>query len=106
MRRAIMASEPQFMSTRGRRADRRSMAATVQFRAGTRRANVQIRDISRFGARIGGVFLVHGDDRFYVKLPGLEAIEARVAWVEEFEFGCEFVRPLSEVVFEAITRSL
>ncbi len=101
-----MASEPQFRSTGGRRADRRSIAATVQFRAGTRRANVQIRDISRFGARIGGVFLVHIDDRFFVKLPGLEAIEARVAWVEEFEFGCEFVRPLNEVVLDAVTRSL
>lgn len=101
-----MASEPQFTTRGGRRADRRSIAATVQFRAGSRRASVQMRDLSPIGARIGGVFLVHSGDRFFVKLPGLEAIEARVAWVEEFEFGCEFVRPLSEVVFEAVTRSL
>lgn len=101
-----MSSEPQFQTTGGRRADRRTLAATVQFRVGTRRANVQIRDISRFGARIGGVFLVHSDDHFYLKLPGLESIEARVAWVEEFEFGCEFVRPLNEVVFETVIRAI
>ena len=36
---------------------------------------------------------------------GLEAIEARIAWVADFEFGCEFVRPLSPFILDAIIRT-
>jgi hypothetical protein len=101
-----MNSQPQKQPTSGRRADRRRYQATVQFRAGTRRANVQVQDISELGARISGVFLVHEGDHFYIKIGSLEAIEARVAWVTDFEFGCEFLRPLNPVILDAITRSM
>lgn len=97
-----MASKPLFQNSGGRRSERLSYAAEVQFRSGTRRANVRLRDISTFGARVSGVFRVQVDDRFYVKLQGIESIEARVAWVEEFEFGCEFVRPLNEVILQSL----
>ena len=43
-------------------------------------------------------------DHFFIKLPGMESIEARVAWVEDFEFGCEFMKPLNDVVLEALIR--
>ncbi len=99
-----MASEPLFQNTGGRRSERVSFDAEVQFRAGTRRANVRVRDISKFGARVQGVFLVHEEDHFFIKLPGMESIEARVAWVEDFEFGCEFMKPLNDVVLEALIR--
>lgn len=87
----------------GRRADRKPFAAAVQFRAGNRRAEVRVSDISAFGARVSGVFLVCEDDRFFLKISQLAPIEARVAWVNEFEFGCEFLQPLNEVILEAIT---
>lgn len=61
---------------------------------------MQLRDISRFGARIAGVFLVQVGDHFFIRLPGLDSIEARVAWVRDFEFGCEFIQPLHEAVLE------
>ena len=98
--------EPVFQNVGGRRAERRKIDATVQFRSGTKRANVMVRDISRFGARIGGVYLAHVGDHFWLKLPMIEAIEARVAWVEDFEFGCEFARPLNEIVFDNVTRQI
>lgn len=97
-----MASEPLFKTTGGRRADRTPCRASVQFRSGTRRAAVELHDLSPFGARIGGVFRVHEDDRFFVTLPGIAPIEARVAWVQAFEFGCEFMTPLNPVIFERI----
>jgi hypothetical protein len=100
-----MSFEPQFQNPGGRRADRLVYAAEVQFRSGSRRASVQVTDISTLGARISGVFLVHVDDHIYLKLPMIEAIPARVAWTDSFEFGCEFDRPLSEVILAAITSS-
>lgn len=69
-------SQPKFHSTDGRRADRRSYDAQIQFRKGVKRAMVKLQDISQLGAR--------------------------VAWVSQFEFGCEFLRPLNPVVLESI----
>lgn len=100
------AQEPQFKSTGGRRTDRARFEAAVVFRAGTRKATVTVRDISTLGARISGVFLVREGDRFFLTLPGLESIEARVAWVTEFEFGCEFQRPLNPVILENLMRRI
>ncbi|MEQ1498522.1 MAG: PilZ domain-containing protein [Novosphingobium sp.] len=90
-------------TTGERRADRTGYEAKVQFRAGNRRADVKVLDISGLGARISGVFLVHDGDRFFLKIGNLEPIEARVAWVTDFEFGCEFLRPINEVILEALT---
>lgn len=100
-----MASQPEFQGANGRRAERQAFPATVHFRAGNRRANVEVRDISRFGARIGGVYLVNDGDLLWLKLPSLEAVEAKVMWFEDFEFGCEFERPLSDIVLESILRN-
>ncbi|WP_088308814.1 PilZ domain-containing protein [Novosphingobium sp. B 225] len=101
-----MPSQQQFATTSGRRADRAPFDASVTFRAGTRKAAVRVRDISTLGARIGGVFLVHVDDRFFLTLPGLESIEARVAWVTDFEFGCEFAKPINPVILESLMRRI
>ena len=100
-----MTDMPFFQTTGGRRADRRAFAAQVQFRSGTRRAAVKVRDISTLGARVSGVFLVHQGDHIFLKLPMIEPIPAKVAWAEAFEFGCEFERPLSDMILAAITRA-
>ncbi len=101
-----MPNPQQFVTTGGRRTDRAPFDASVTFRAGTRKAAVRVRDISTLGARIGGVFLVHVDDRFFLTLPGLESIEARVAWVTDFEFGCEFAKPINPVILENLMRRI
>ncbi|MFM5916720.1 MAG: PilZ domain-containing protein [Novosphingobium sp.] len=98
-----MAGLPQFQVSGGRRVDRFAFSAEVQFRSGTRRAVVQVRDISTLGARVSGVFRVHVDEHIYLKLPMIEPIPARIAWINSFEFGCEFDRPLGEPVLAAIT---
>lgn len=97
-----MASDAADLDFEGRRYSRLPFDAMVQFRTGNRRAAVQVRDISPLGAKIAGVFLVQQGDRFWLKLPMIEALEARVAWFTDFEFGCEFIRPLSPMVFETI----
>jgi PilZ domain len=97
-----MTGQPAFQNAGGRRSDRVAWRGEVQFRSGTRRANVSVCDISPLGAKIQGIFLVHEGDRFFVRLPGMESIEARVAWVSDFEFGCEFVRPLNRAVLDAL----
>lgn len=101
-----MPGQPLIHTEDDRRADRQPFAAVIQFRIGSRRADVKVTDISALGARIAGVYLVHHGDQIFLKLPLIESIPARVAWVDEFEFGCEFVRPLSTVVLDAIVRAI
>lgn len=98
-----MSQQPAFKNPGGRRADRLRYDGTVQFRSGNRRAVVQVCDISTLGARISGVFRVSLGDQFHLKIGALEALPARVAWVSNLEFGCEFARPLSAVILESIT---
>ena len=89
----------------GRRIERQPFEAGVQFRSGTRRASVTVHDLTRFGARVSGVFLTSVGERIWIRLPGIEPREARVIWVEDFDFGCEFALPLNEFVTEAIFRA-
>lgn len=98
----IPASRPKFRPLAGRRADRRTYFAEIHFRKGAKRAMVKLRDISELGARVDGVFLVHENDSFFLTLPGLSSIEARVVWVDQFAFGCEFMQPLSPVILDSI----
>lgn len=89
-----------------RKAERVPLSAEVQLRSGTRRAVVKVNNLSATGARIAVAQLLRTDDQIYLKLPGLEAIEARVVWVNSFEAGCEFVRPLHPATFEAVVRTV
>lgn len=98
-----MIEQPISQARGGRRVDRKPFSAAVQFRAGCRRAEVRINDISALGARISGVFLVREHDRFFLKIGNLAPIEARVVWVSGFDFGCEYLQPLSEVILDALT---
>jgi hypothetical protein len=89
-----------------RRADRRTFDAEVGFRARHGRATVKVRDISTHGARVAAIHLLRQGDTFFLTIPSLEPIEARVAWADQFELGCEFVRPLHPAVLDTILARL
>jgi hypothetical protein len=65
-------------------------------------APVTVQDLSRNGFRVAWPYRLHSDSTVYLKLPGFEIMPAKVAWCENFEIGCKFDRPLSELVYERI----
>lgn len=85
-----------------RSAKRINFKAVVQFRSGSRRADVRVLDVSTEGARISAIHSLREGDRFYLKLPMIEAVEATVAWARDFELGCRFARPLHPAVLETL----
>ena len=87
-----------------RRAERKPFAATVQCRRGLRRENVEVLDISASGARVKALIPLRVGHELWLKLPMLEAQEARVVWTEGCDSGCEFVQPLHPAVFEVVSR--
>ena len=41
----------------------------------------------------------------WLKLPGLESLHSRVAWMSGHLMGCEFVRPLHPAVLQMVVRA-
>jgi hypothetical protein len=88
---------------RPRNADR----VPVTFRAGLRQrgasaVTVQILDLSTHGFRIDTHLQLEIGTQIWLRLPGLEATPARVAWVEGHRAGCAFDRPLHPAVLSMI----
>lgn len=87
--------------------DRVSKRVAVALDAGLRQRGahgvaVQIMDLSTHGFRASThLDLSEGSD-VWLRLPGLEATQARVAWVKGYVIGCAFVRPLHPAVLEMI----
>ena len=93
---------------------RRATRAEVRFTASLRRregkaSDVTIVDMSTIGFRAETASVFHIGTQVWLKLPGLDAILARVAWTNNMHIGCEFQQPLHVAVFDrmvAVARGL
>ena len=88
--------------TQVRRGDRRRVSGEAQCRRGSLRETVELRDLSPGGARVLALAPLRVGHAVWLRLPGIEAQEARVVWTRGCESGCEFVRPLHPAVFDAL----
>ncbi len=89
--------------SRARNADR----VPVTFCAGLRQrgasaVSVQILDLSTHGFRIDTHLSLEVGTQIWLRLPGLEATPALVAWVDGHCAGCAFDRPLHPAVLSMI----
>lgn len=66
---------------------------------------VFVTDLSAHGCRFETREQLAAESYLWLKLPGLEALYSRVAWVREWEAGCEFGQPLHPAVVERLVRS-
>ena len=87
-----------------RKCERRTIRGKAQCRRGATRETVELRDLSPAGARVVALAPLRAGFSVWLKLPGIEAVEARIVWTRGFESGCEFVRPLHPAVFEILSR--
>jgi hypothetical protein len=92
---------------RARNADRVPVAVRADLRQrGASSVSVQILDLSTHGFRVDTHLSLDVGTQIWLRLPGLEATPARVAWVEGHRAGCAFDRPLHPAVLSMIvTRS-
>jgi hypothetical protein len=75
-------------------------------RAGSPNFRVSIRDLSPEGCKIEFVDRPNVHEHVWVKLEGLEAIEATVCWVGAHEAGLRFDHPLHPAVFDLLVQKL
>lgn len=63
---------------------------------------VQILDLSTHGFRASTHLTLSEGTDVWLRLPGLEATQAQVAWAKGHLIGCAFARPLHPAVLEMI----
>ena len=66
--------------------------------AGGTAAPVRLLDLSRHGFRTEWPYRLSKGKRIWLKIPGLEAMPAIVAWEANYTIGCKFDSPLHAVV--------
>lgn len=88
-----------------RRALRKPVRLHAQLRdRGTAKFDIDVTDLSTTGFRAETSFTLWEGHTVWLTLPGLAALEARVAWCDGFRYGCAFARPLHPAVFDHIVR--
>lgn len=101
-------AEPDFRAgSAPEQGERISERVPVELDAGLRRrgahgVSVQILDLSTHGFRAATHLDLYEGSDVWLRLPGLEACQAKVVWVKGYVIGCAFERPLHQAVLEMI----
>lgn len=87
--------------------DRSAISADVSLRRrGMTNYRVRVVDLSPEGCKVELVERPRGGERMTIKFEGLEAMDAEVCWVEGFEAGLRFERPIHPAVFDLVLTRL
>ncbi len=89
------------------RADRVSLQAAVTLRRrGSANYTVSTSDVSPSGCKVEFVERPRVGETHWLKFDGLEALEAEVRWVEDFDAGVQFARAIHPAVFDMLLTRL
>ena len=90
-----------------RKEERVELAAELSLRR-FGRANYKARlfDLAPTGCKVEFVERPLVDELLWVKFDGLDAVEAKVRWIDGFYGGLEFVRPIYDAVFQMLLARL
>ena len=92
---------------RDRISSRLAITADVTLRRlGMANYGVRVVDLSPEGCKVQLVERPRGGERMVIKFAGLEALDAEVCWVEGFQAGLRFERPIHAAVFELLLARL
>lgn len=90
-----------------RKQKRRAIRCEVGLRkVGRGGYRVDVRDLSPSGCKVTLVDRPRKEDRMLVKFDGLDALDCRVRWVDGYEAGLEFDRPIHVAVFDLLLTRL
>ena len=88
-----------------RQSPRVSFPAELELRqSGHKRYQITVRDCSPQGCCLNLVDRLSLDEVVWIKMPGLESLEAYVCWTRDFLAGVEFTKPLHPAVFDMLLK--
>lgn len=81
----------------------------VDMRAGFRKtgydaAKADVTDISRTGCKVDSAMNLGPGTEVWIRFPGLQPMQATIAWSRGFEAGCEFAEPFHPAVLDDFLR--
>ena len=80
---------------------RQSLDAEISLRRpGRPHCRTRVFDLSPSGCKVDFVEKPKLGDKLWLKLPGLDALESEVRWLDGFAGGVQFVRAFHPAVFE------
>lgn len=82
-----------------RSAERVRLELMIDARAAHNRLRAEVIDCSTTGVRLRTLAPPRLGQSFWIKLPGLEALEAEAVWTEGFVCGCRFRAAIDPRVF-------
>lgn len=86
-----------------RAAERRRVNIRALVReAGSARVDIDVVDLSATGFRFESFYGFAVGSRVFLSIPGLQPLEAVVAWRGDAAFGCRFFAPLHPAVFDTV----
>jgi hypothetical protein len=90
----------------GRSAERRIVNLAARLREpGATIVDAEVRDLSTDGFMAETALALATGTIVWLKLPGLEPQNSRVAWSEEGKVGCEFATPLHPLTLEMLIKT-
>ncbi len=88
-----------------RKSARASLPAELELRqSGHKKYQITVRDCSPQGCCLNLVDRLSLDEVVWIKLPGLDSLEAYVCWTKDFVAGVEFTKPLHPAVFDMLLK--
>ena len=88
----------------GRRTERRMVNLAASLREpGAAVADAEVRNLSTDGFMAESDMALEPGQFVFLKLPGIEALHAKVAWVEEGKAGFEFSSPIHQATLEQLS---
>lgn len=89
-----------------RRYDRGDVHIVAQIREkGFGHHQAKVADLSRSGCRVITPMYLNPDNSVFITLPGFSALEAKICWHVNDEYGCQFVAELHEAIYDHIVRT-
>jgi len=86
-----------------RAAARSAVSIRAQVRImGTDKLDIDVTDLSRTGFQIETIYRIQPGATIWLKIPGMSGLEATVKWSRRHFYGCAFVNPLHEAVFDHV----
>lgn len=92
------------VSPEGRAAIRVGVTIRAQVRIGTSKMTIEVTDLSLTGFQIETVHRLPLDSKVHLVIPGLKGLEAVVKWNRRDLYGCAFVTPLHEAIFDTVVK--
>lgn len=74
--------------------------------AGGTPIRVKLHDLSTHGFRTEWPYKLRRGERVWLRIAGLEALSALVAWERDYTIGCQFEAPIHPAVFARILENL